>query len=179
MSRNATLIAVLFVLGAIGFVQAELQEADRGAPAERVVTVSNFPAVQTVAGTVNVGNLPAAARFQLVGFTKATFTAGQGVLGFTAACQAEFGTGSRMCSVGEVFETTVLPDLSSGATTAWVDQGTAARLAVAGITWPNQNCIGWGYAASGPFNGFFLTKAGKLDTDQCDQLKGVACCAPV
>ena len=179
MSRNATLIAVLFVLGAIGFVQAELQEADRGAPAERVVTVSNFPAVQTVAGTVNVGNLPAAARFQLVGFTKATFTAGQGVLGFTAACQAEFGAGSRMCSVGEVFETTVLPDLSSGAATAWVDQGTAARLAVAGNAWPNQNCIGWRYEVSGTFSGFFLTKAGKLDTDQCHQLKGVACCAPV
>ena len=34
---------------------------------------------------------------ELMGFTSATFTGDQGVLSFTLACQAEFGSETRMC----------------------------------------------------------------------------------
>ena len=57
MNRNAALIAVLLVLGAVGFTQGQLQEADRSAT--KLVYVGNFPVVQNVAGSVDVGNLPA------------------------------------------------------------------------------------------------------------------------
>ncbi len=49
-----------------------------------------------------------APRFQLVGFTSTTFTGGEGVLGFTLACQVEF-VGSRMCTSGEVMNTINVP----------------------------------------------------------------------
>lgn len=77
------------------------------------VRVTNFPEVQEVMGSVEVSNLPgptggACAPFQLVRFTRATFTGGEGVINFTRWCQAEF-PGSRMCSSVEVMETTDVP----------------------------------------------------------------------
>ncbi len=53
------------------------------------VEVTNLPAVQDV----NVTNAPAGppSRFQLVGFTAATFTGDSGFFAFTLACQAEGG----------------------------------------------------------------------------------------
>ena len=52
--------------------------------------------------------------YQLKGFTTAALTGGSGVLGFTAACQAQFGAGARMCTSVEVMETVVIPPGLSG-----------------------------------------------------------------
>ena len=85
------------------------------------VNVLNFPDPQNVTGAVEVTNDPLsvevvnpsppmpASRFQLVGFTSAMFTGGQGILGFALACQEEFA-GSRMCSTIEVVETVDVPN---------------------------------------------------------------------
>jgi hypothetical protein len=73
------------------------------------VEVTNEPV--EVTGAVEVSNLPqptVPARFQLVGFTSATYTGDSGVLGLTLACQDEFPA-SRMCNSVEVMETTTIP----------------------------------------------------------------------
>lgn len=191
MSRNVALIGVLFVLGAIGFVQAELQEAER-APAERVVSVSNFPNPQNVVGTVNVGNLPAvqtvtgtvavssipaappAARMQLVGFTAATFTGGQGTFGFTSACQTEFGGASRMCLLPEALTTTALPNLAVGTDRAWIQPTEEIAHSDGGYS----NCKAWGSSSSNQ-TGSVLFKTGVFAGDSCTSVYSVACCAPV
>ena len=54
MNKSAFVVIALVLLGAVGFAQTEFQRA----PSERLVTVTNFPNPQNVAGTVNVGNLP-------------------------------------------------------------------------------------------------------------------------
>ena len=46
---------------------------------------------------------------ELVGFTTATFTCGQGILSHTLACQAEFGSDTRMCNSVEVMRTVNVP----------------------------------------------------------------------
>ena len=43
MKRNAALIAVLFVLGAVGFTQGQLQEANRAPAASRRVSLRGIP----------------------------------------------------------------------------------------------------------------------------------------
>ena len=124
---------MLFVLGAVGFTQGQLQEADRNA-ASKVVAVSNCPAVQTVDGTVSVNNLPAVQqvsgtvsvdsipaalaekRFQLTGHTAAAFDGAQGIFTYTTACQTELGPNSRMCPASEAMTTTDLPNLTGAAT---------------------------------------------------------------
>ena len=86
------------------------------------VAVTNFPDPQNVTGSVEVTNLPdvqdvhvvnqqppapapASSRFQLVGFTSATYTGDMGGhFGVTQKCQLEF-PGSRMCTVKEVAAT--------------------------------------------------------------------------
>ena len=55
---------------------------------------------------------------ELVGFTTATFTCDQGVLGFTLACRAQFGSDTRMCNSVEVMRTVNVPSGLSGR--AWV-----------------------------------------------------------
>jgi len=51
---------------------------------------------------------------ELVGFTTATFTCPQGVLAYTLACQAEFGSDTRMCNSVEVIRTVNVPSGLSG-----------------------------------------------------------------
>lgn len=96
---------------------------------------------------------PAPPRFELVGFTSATFVGDEGVLGFTLACQAQFA-GSRMCSSAEVMNTVDVPaGLSS---LAWVRpsfvsiSGTQA-LDASGIydSGDDLTCRGWRFADSG------------------------------
>jgi hypothetical protein len=76
------------------------------------VEVTNLPEVQDV----NVTNTPLPvtvappARFQLVGFTSATYNGDMGGhFGVTRKCQIEFPN-SRMCSLEEVAATTAIPD---------------------------------------------------------------------
>ena len=72
------------------------------------VEVTNFPAVQAVSGTVNVGNLPRDSDGRILvvgpqgpvvhfaGYTAATFAEGTGLLALNRACQLEF-PGTRVC----------------------------------------------------------------------------------
>jgi len=60
-----------------------------------------------------------AAEYELVGFTTATANGGTTISGFTAACQAEFGSTTRWCNSVEVMETVNLPTLPASAG-AWV-----------------------------------------------------------
>jgi hypothetical protein len=147
------------------------------------VEVINFPDPQNVTGQVEVTNLPtceAPARFQLVGFSSETFTGGQGVLGFTAACGAEF-PGSRMCTSVEAMETVRVPSGLSGS--AWirpvfVDVGELA-VDVSGVHRSHAvelTCDGW---HANLLTGLLITAEGAFTYDICTSAFSVACCAPV
>jgi hypothetical protein len=90
---------------------------DAAASRPTQVEVTNFPTVQEVVGTVNVGNLPVDAEgnvkvtlsslapvVRFIGFTDVTFEAPSpfaGPLSFSRACDSEF-PGSRICEANEV-----------------------------------------------------------------------------
>ncbi len=101
------------------------------------VEVSNQPLVQQISGEVAVTNQPAvqdvfvtnppspvavppAPRFQLVGFTEATYQGDATLFGLTGACKVDFPA-SRMCSSVEILETSD-PDAAVGLVdrVAWV-----------------------------------------------------------
>src|SRR5262245_6027894 len=84
------------------------------------VEVTNLPAVQDV-NIVGGGTAPSSSRFQIVGFTAATYNANLGgFFGATQKCQLEFPE-SRMCNELEVQQTTSLPGGLTGF--AWVGVG--------------------------------------------------------
>jgi hypothetical protein len=124
---------------------------------------------------------PGVARFELVGFTTTTFGGDQGVLGFTAACQAQFA-GSRMCTSVEVMETVALPAGLTGF--AWVRpvfitpvsgvldaSGQTANIA------DELTCARWQESTQGGFTGLAASGAGIFGRGGCNQPKPVACCA--
>lgn len=122
------------------------------------VEVTNFPTVQDV--NVVGGGTSAAARFQIVGFTIATYTGNLGgYFGATRKCQLEFPE-SRMCNALEVRESTTLPGGLSGL--AWVDSGCR--------DWTVENFTG--PQVSGETG---VTTAGQ----NCQFPQPIACCAPV
>jgi len=90
------------------------------------VEVTNFPAVQAIAGTVDVGNLPLdangnvriagilsvlSARIHFVGFTTAIFPEGTEILPLSRACASEF-PGSRVCEQQESIKSIPPPPTS-------------------------------------------------------------------
>jgi len=123
-------------------------------------------------------------QFQLVGFTEAALSADIGVIGFTEACQAEFGA-SRMCSSVEVMQTVDMPVLS-GSTTAWVvpvaQPGSSSggvvvdASGVEGQQGYGLSCKGWSspHTAS---HGLIVDGKGRFDEVSCSQTKRVACCS--
>ena len=124
MNRTGWAIVAVVLLCVAGFVQAQIQRI----PPSRVVTVSNFPNPQNVAGAVSVNNLPAvqtvtgtvavssipaappAKRMQFVGTTIQEYIGNNvgGFWGATTKCQMRFPE-SRICSREEYFLTTSLP----------------------------------------------------------------------
>jgi len=83
------------------------------------VEVTNFPAVQPVNGTVNVGNLPldgdgnvrvtaAPKEAHFVGITTLAFPK-SGALPLSRGCNVEF-SGTRLCDIKEVVRTMPIPD---------------------------------------------------------------------
>ena len=97
------------------------------------VEVTNFPAVQPVNGTVNVGNLPldgdgnvrvtvAPKEVHFVGITTSTFPR-SGALPMSRGCNAEF-SGTRLCDIKEVVRTIPTPDAWSQPV-LWVGSGDA------------------------------------------------------
>lgn len=152
------------------------------------VRVTNFPSVQTVAGTVSVGNLPATQQVigevsvtnlpldvdgnlrvacapqssepQLIGFTQGTFPGQQGVFIHSQACNIEY-PGSRMCMLDEVAKTTHIPNLVP-AQNAWVYDLERSRSA---------NCqVGIGGS------GAVVDGTGTFGTLNCLDTLPIACC---
>lgn len=138
------------------------------------VDVQNLPQVQEVTGTVQVGNLPSISvtAFHLVGYTSATVTGNVGLFALTEACQLEY-PGSRICTLSEIKSTTNLPDLTSGASSAWVETGGNK----AGTGAADGNCLGWS-VANASTNGMAITTLGAYRPQSCEAGRGVACCAP-
>jgi len=197
--RSATLAAAL-----VFSVEAHAQPFLRGLgppppPKGKGVVVTNFPNPQNVAGSVSVTNLPAvqdvnvvnappqcgaAASFQLVGFTTATFTGGQGVLGLTSACQQQFAK-SRMCTSLEVMDTTAIPSGLAGE--AWVRPSFVAAGAGGVVDASggaegfarDSTCWGWSVGIGPGAYGLDVDAAGRFRQVGCDTPRAVACCASV
>jgi hypothetical protein len=130
--RKAALYGLVLVCVCILFAlsgpSAQRIAPEPSAPVSRPaqVEVTNFPAVQQVAGTVSVGNLPVDENGDLrvsgghvsvvvlanfVGVTAATFYSGQGTLVVSRACNAEMPN-TRVCDWSELFSTIPPPQLA-------------------------------------------------------------------
>ncbi len=131
---------------------------------------------------VEVVNSSDSARFQLVGFTAATYTGDlDGVFGATRKCQNE-GEGfeaSRMCTATEVLDTVDIPDGLVG--TAWVrpfavgdDGGRELSLQIERF----QTCNFW-VSSRGNARGLAVTADGRLSVAVCYAMRSIACCALV
>ena len=188
-------VPAAFALGLAGFIVPDLAQA--GMPPEPVCGNNFLEAGEECDGTddavcpgqcqADCTCLPAAGGsledLQLVGFTSATFTGDQGVLGFTLACQVDFPA-SRMCNSVEVMETVIIPAGLTG--TAWVRPVIEAAAAsmflvdASGIfTSGSNSCIGWSVA--GDTGGLFVSSTGQFATPgrACAVARAVACCALV
>ncbi len=167
------------------------------------VEVTNFPDPQNVVGTVEitndetnpvevvgeveVTNLPTAAgRFQLVGFTSATYLGNVGLFAFTRGCGAEFPS-SRMCRSEEILETVAIPTDLAG--TVWVQPSIVAGGAqfalnladASGISNNSQqfscnSSQSWSNLSS---SGLVVDFEGRIGFQSCSTARGVSCCAPV
>jgi hypothetical protein len=150
------------------------------AQSPKEVTVTNFPNPQNVAGSVEVTNLPAvqdvnivsggttpsSPRFQIVGFTTATYNGNLGgFFGATQKCQLEFPA-SRMCTPLEVQETTSIPGGLTGV--GWVDVGC--------ITWTTEDFNLRGSVVSGQTG---ISTISPFGGRQCNESGPIACCALV
>jgi len=137
---------------------------------------------------------PGPMRWQLVGFTSTSHTGDSGVLALTAACQADLGAASRMCTSEEVLDTVTLPAALSG--NAWVRpvyqpfvirdyNGTySSFLDASGRIYTSSfhsqrtiSCAGW---SAGDGTGLSVDGSGRfLTTNNCVDPHPIACCALV
>ena len=150
------------------------------------VSVDNFPASQVVTGAVEVTNFPnpvpltcTPARFQLVGFTSATYTGAMGGnIGVTQKCQLEFPD-SRMCSQKEVEATTTLSAFITGK--AWIhgDDGNSVLFSAEIRTNSTNGCNVWRSADSFEIGSTVVGSTGLFGDDLCDVAKPIACCGLV
>ena len=177
-----TAVVVALITGAVVWAQSTAEEQTRGEPSwARLVSVVNWPAVQTVDGTVNVGNLPArqevsgtvsvdnlpacpgAAALVYVGFTTATFDGAAGPLGMSRGCAAEFGDGARMGTYAEILATPNPPAMIPGQW-AWVFHSFETPSTCQNVT---------------PSGGWAVQANGAYDSRTCATPLPVACVAPV
>jgi hypothetical protein len=184
MRSIATLAALaVFVSAAPVFAQSVKQVEVTNLPAVQDVNVTNDSTNPVeVTGEVSVTNLSApsgAARFQLVGFTSATYTGAMGGnFGVTQKCQLEFPN-SRMCSIEEAVATTSIPSGLSGR--AWTHaQGAVGVVIFAGDpVSQSKNCFGW-RSSLHTFTGNVISDEGSADViSDCDREHPIACCALV
>src|SRR6185436_910545 len=100
------------------------------------VEVTNFPTVQAVSGTVDVGNLPldtdgrllvaglAAPALRFAGYTSTTFAEGTGLLRLNRACVAEFPS-TRVCGAFVIDQ--LIPPPAPAPTAAFLVSFTGTR----------------------------------------------------
>ena len=110
-------------------------------------------------------------RWQLVGFTTATYTGAMGgFFGVTQKCQLEFPN-SRMCTIIEVEQTTSIPSGLVGQ--AWVNEGVSQAGGLQG-----NNCGRWG--GLNGLGGVSMDADGTPGGNvQCTVTMPIACCALV
>ena len=116
--------------------------------------------------------------FQLVGFTQSTHVGDDGLLGFSAACQDEFGPGTRICRTDEVAETTALPVGIDPLARAHIrpdlmPTGLDSTTRISSLT-----CTGWTLSSSS-HTGFAVTGRGAFLNVACNTPMSVACCGLV
>ncbi len=116
---------------------------------------------------------PAPPRFELVGFTSATFDGDEGVLGFTLACQAEF-PGTRMCFTQEALNVVDVPLLAGRAWIRLSPSLSSNTNTFEGAS--NKHCFVWGSLGT---TGQLMDSQGRLHERNCVELHSVACCTPV
>jgi hypothetical protein len=118
-------------------------------------------------------------RWQLVGFTSATYPGAMGGnFGVTRKCQLEFPN-SRMCSIEEAVATTSIPSELSGR--AWTHaQGAAGAVIFAGTpVAQSTNCLGW-RSGIPTLTGNVISDEGIADViSDCNRAHPIACCALV
>ena len=138
------------------------------AQAPKQVEVINDPLAVEV---VNPAPPSPPLRWQLVGFTSATYTGNMGgSFGVTQKCQLEFAN-SRMCIVLEVEQTTSIPSGLVGQ--GWVQQGASL---VGGLQ--GNSCGRWlGNNVGG--GGKVVDTLGTPASEQCEIPTPIACCALV
>jgi hypothetical protein len=138
-------IICVIIIGSMAATREPRSAVIEAAPTQnpQPVAVTNFPAVQGVTGTVNVGNLPAVqtvtgtiavgnlpldvngnirvagtlplspATIHFIGITQATLPWSTGSLPFSRACSAEF-PGTRMCDQIEALRSIPAPEWPLG-----------------------------------------------------------------
>jgi hypothetical protein len=149
-----------------------------------VVEVTNEPLSVEITNepvAVEVVNPPPASppvRWQLVGFTTATYTGAMGGhFGVTRKCQLEFPN-SRMCSLEEVAITTTIPDGLNGVAWAHPQPPTLTTvLTSSGISTGRDTCGFWRNVGSG---GQIVDADGvTAQWATCTESYPIACCALV
>lgn len=169
--------------------------ADHESRIQDLESQAGVPGPQGEEGPQGEPGLPGAdgadgAELELVGFTTATFTGGEGLFGYTLACQAEFPR-SRMCRSVEVTNTVNVPSGMTGS--AWVRPvfydhfvsggGQSNSLVeISGVGGARSayafNCELWATNV-GNTAGLSVSSLGRLDRTTCDTPLAVACCGEV
>lgn len=146
---------------------------------------------------------PSRAEYQFVGVTPPVASGGIGALAMTQACQAEFGTGVRMCRSPEILGTVDVPPASAWKSSlGWVQPtivSSSGSLAFDSRDSPywreflwdssgiyssgrNLSCSGWSQSSSGQGLSVLEDGGAKLGaftlTNCTSSSAGVACCAP-
>ncbi len=113
------------------------------------------------AGAQSGGCETECSRMQYVGNSADTYLGSEGIYVYYAACQRDFGPGTRMCSSGEIWSTTDLPNLSVG------------------YAWAGDGCDGWSGdgTAQSPLLGPAVDERGRTTSSRCDSTLPIACCA--
>ena len=101
-------------------------------------------------------------RMQYIGNSTDAFLGSEGIYAYYAACQKDFGPGTRMCTSEEIWSTTDLPNLSVG------------------YAWAGNGCDGWSGegTASNPLDGPAVDERGRTTSSSCSGTLPIACCGP-
>jgi len=99
-------------------------------------------------------------RMQYIGNSTDALLGSEGIYAYFAACQKDFGPGTRMCTSEEIWSTTDVPNLSVG------------------YAWAGNGCDGWSGegTASNPLDGPAIDERGRTTLSRCSSTLPIACC---